>query len=91
MGIYLCVRDLNSHSQPPNHRKGSVSRFSLVEQSQIVALWQVFVHVTQETPQKLSLDLGFGSIFVSVFSTNVTWTHTKSQCKKLHSKDLNHI
>ncbi len=67
MRIYSSVWDLNSHSQPPNHRKGSGPGFSLVEQSWIAALWQVFVHVTQETPQKWSRDLGFGCIFASVW------------------------
>lgn len=91
-GIYSCVQDLNSHkSNLQITIKGEAPDFSLVEQSHIAALWQVFVHVTQETPQKWSLDFwGFGCIFVSVFSLwKQPWhTHTKSQCKQLHFKDL---
>lgn len=47
--------------------KGADQGRVLVEQSEVAASWQVFVHVTQETPQKLSLDFGF-SAFLGVFS-----------------------
>lgn len=77
MGIYLCIWDLNSHSQSPNHRQGSGSRFSLVEQSQIAVVMAGICscHSRNTTKMKSGL-LGFGCIFVSVFSLNVTLTHT---------------
>lgn len=64
----LKVTGLFSDSRPGNGIplvcltfKGADQGRVLVEQSQIAASWQVFVHVTQETPQKWSLDFGFGA------------------------------
>ena len=68
--------------------KGASQGRVLVEQSQSAALRRVFVHVTQETPQKSGLC--FRCIFGNVFSINVIWTHTikRGQSKQVHFREL---